>query len=312
MEDQNTPRPRRFRRYAAVVLLLVSALWTVGWLVSSGPLPDRERIRQEASRHGFRSPNQDVSEPVLRVLSYNIHGQAHLFDSRYLERIARVIRELEPDVVGLQEVHRGGWKARYEDQAAVIARLTGMEVAYGPSFEGRSASFGNAVLTSGDIEHVEVLPLPSPGEPRTLLRSRIRVGSFGLDFYVTHLAAWGRLGRSARGMQTNTLLERLPQSEGPFVLVGDLNAAPAAPELRPLLAAQLFRMCGDAAVCTHRIMRERIDYVFADPGWTTLSSRAIETGPSDHWPVLVELRRDTASTELHPKQALKPELPAGR
>jgi endonuclease/exonuclease/phosphatase family metal-dependent hydrolase len=308
MEDQNTPRARRFRKHAAVVLLLVSVLWTVGWLLSSGPLPDEEPARLAPIRHSFRNPNQDVSEPVLRVLSYNIHGQAHLFDARYLERIARVIRELQPDVVGLQEVHRGGWKARYEDQAAVISRLTGMEVAYGPSFEGRSASFGNAVLTAGDIEHVEVLPLPAPGEPRTLLRSRIHVGPFDLDFYVTHLAAWGRFGRSARGLQTNMVLERLQQSRGPFVLAGDLNAAPAAPELRPLLAAQLFRMCGDAAVCTHRIMRERIDYVFADPGWTTLSSRAVEIGPSDHWPVLVELERDGEPS----KQDLKPELPAGR
>jgi len=308
MEDDKTPRPRRFRRLVAVLLLAVSLAWAGAWFLSSRPLSDEEPAHLEPVRHNFRNPNRDVSEPVLRVLSYNIHGQAHLFDSHYLERISRVIRELQPDVVGLQEVHRGGWKARYEDQAAVIARLTGLEVAYGPSFEGRSASFGNAVLTSGDIEHAEVLPLPAPGEPRTLLHSRIRVASFDLDFYVTHLAAWGRFGRSARGLQTNMVLERLQKSEGPFVLVGDLNAAPAAPELRPLLAAQLFRMCGDAAVCTHRIMRNRIDYVFADPGWTTLSSRAVEIGPSDHWPVLVELERDGKT----PKQDLKPELPAGR
>lgn len=293
-QETKDPRARRARRAAAIFLLAVSFLWTAGWLVGTGPFPDAEPVR-----HTFRNQNGDVNGPTLRVLSYNIHGQAHLFDGRYLERIARVIKELDPDVVGLQEVHRGGWRVRYEDQAAQIGRLTGMSVVYGPSFEGKSGSFGNAVLTAGEIVHSEVIPLPAPGEPRTLLQSRIRVDGFELDFYVTHLAAWGRFGRSARGLQTNTLIERLEKTGGPFVLVGDLNAAPAAPELRPLMAAQIFRMCGDAAICTHRVMRERIDYVFADPGWTTVSSRAIEIGPSDHWPVLVELQRDRESnTEL--------------
>ena len=86
-------------------------------------------------------------------------------------------------------------------------------------------------------------------------------------------------------------VERLRQHGGPFVLVGDLNAPPGAPEIGNLMAAELFRMCGDDIACTHRYMRQRIDYVFADPGWTTESYQVIRSGPSDHWPVLVELHR---------------------
>jgi endonuclease/exonuclease/phosphatase family metal-dependent hydrolase len=51
------------------------------------------------------------------VLSYNVQGHGALFSRRYLERVARVIKETRPDVVGLQEVYRGGWRARAEDQA---------------------------------------------------------------------------------------------------------------------------------------------------------------------------------------------------
>ncbi|HEX7182217.1 MAG TPA: endonuclease/exonuclease/phosphatase family protein [Thermoanaerobaculia bacterium] len=234
-----------------------------------------------------------MDRSTLRVLSYNIHGQVHLFDRRYLERIARVINDLKPDVVGLQEVHRGGWKARYEDQAEILGSLTGMTVAFGPSIEGRHGAFGNAVLTAGELDAHEVIPLPAPGEPRTLLRSRLRLKSFALDFYVTHLAAWGRWGKGARSLQALTLVERLHRHDGPFILVGDLNAVPTAPELRPLISAEIFRMCGDDLICTHRFMRQRIDYIFADPGWTTTSSQVIERGPSDHWPVLVELQRSS-------------------
>jgi endonuclease/exonuclease/phosphatase family metal-dependent hydrolase len=233
----------------------------------------------------------------LRVLSYNIHGQAHLFDRRYLERIARVISEVKPDVVGLQEVHRGGWKARSEDQAAELGRLTGMDVAFGPSFVARGGAFGNAVLTSGRLLGSEVVPLPAPGEPRTVLTARIAFAGRPVEeitFHVTHLAAWGRWGRSARGLQSAALLDHLQPAGAPFVLVGDLNAAPEAPELKAMMAGEIVRLCGDGMLCTHRFLRKRIDYVFADPGWKPVAERVVQAGPSDHWPVLVELQRQPA------------------
>lgn len=233
----------------------------------------------------------------LRVLSYNIHGRAHRLSGRYLKWIARVIEQAEPDVVGLQEVHRGGWIARHQDQAETLAKLTGMELRFGRSFGRDGEDFGNAVLTRGEIRASEVVPLPGPGEPRTVLHTRIAFPGAAapppeVDFFVTHLAAGLRSSRPARTVQAEGLLERLRQSSGPFVLVGDFNAPPQAPELKTLMAAEIFRLCGEEAVCTHRILRQRIDWVLADPGWTTHASRVVQAGPSDHWPVLVELHRN--------------------
>jgi len=205
-----------------------------------------------------------------------------------------VIAEAAPDVVGIQEVHRHTWHSRFEDQASELSRLTGLGVHFGKSYApGRGGGeFGNAVLTNREVRSTEVLLLPGAGEPRTLLHTRLDLSGFELDFYVTHLAAWGRWGRAARTMQIGGLLERLRQRSEPFVLVGDFNAAPGAPEVRALMAEEIFRVCGEEMAGTHRIMRQRIDYVLADPGWTTADSRVLKAGPSDHWPVLVELHRD--------------------
>ncbi|HWN41093.1 MAG TPA: endonuclease/exonuclease/phosphatase family protein [Thermoanaerobaculia bacterium] len=233
----------------------------------------------------------------LRVLSYNIHGRAHLFSRRYLHWIAGVIEATQPDIVGLQEVHRGGWIVRYEDQAKILGKLTGMEYHFGRSMGHPGEEFGNAVLTRGEIRSSEIIPLPAPGaEPRTVLHSRIGFPGLDgnteeIDFYVTHLAHGFRSSRPARSLQAQGLLERLRQSRGPFVLVGDFNAPPHAPELKTLMAAEIFRLCGKDMACTHRILRQRIDWVVADPGWTTSESRVVQAGPSDHWPVLVELHR---------------------
>ena len=238
-----------------------------------------------------------MAELRLRVMSYNVGGHGARWSRRHIEKVARTISEAAPDVVGLQEVHRGTRQSRLEDQAEALGRLTGMAVHFGRSFSPDSGGdFGNAVLTRGELRSAAVFPLPGPGEPRTLLHTRIGAGAglaqSEIHFYVTHLAAWGRWGRAARSMQISGLVEQLKQSNGPFVLVGDLNAPPDAPEIGTLMAAELFRMCGDDIAVTHRFMRQRIDYVFAGPGWTTASYQVIRSGPSDHWPVLVELRRE--------------------
>ena len=229
----------------------------------------------------------------LRVMSYNVGGHGARWSGRHVDRVAEAIVAAKPDLVGLQEVHRGTRQSRLADQAEALGRLTGMAVHFGKSYEMEGGGeFGNIVLTSGELRSAEVYPLPGPGEPRTLLHTIVDFHDSEIHFYVTHLAAWGRWGRAARSVQISGLVERLQQSDGPFILVGDLNAPPDAPEIGTLMAAELFRMCGDGTTITHRFMRQRIDYVFADPGWTTVSSEVIRSGPSDHWPVLVELRRE--------------------
>lgn len=236
----------------------------------------------------------------LKVMSYNVGGHGARWSRQHIDKVARAIALAEPDVVGLQEVHRGTKHSRLEDQAEALARLTGLEVRFGKSFDLHGGEFGNALLTRGEVRSSVIHPLPGTGEPRTMLHSRISFGGPEIDFFVTHLAAWGRWGRTARTVQIQGLVERLRQSSGPFVLVGDLNAPPGAPEIGNLLAVELFRMCGDDIACTHRYMRQRIDYVFADPGWATSSYQVIRSGPSDHWPVLVELHRSAPSEAAVP------------
>ena len=237
----------------------------------------------------------------LSVMSYNIQGHGALIGRRYLEGIARVIRRARPQVVGLQEVHRGTWAARFGDQVEILARLTGMEPAFGRSLTLRTGEYGNALLTRGRLEEEEVEILPGEAERRSLLRCRVRVGADGgaggqpprsLDVFVTHLAAWGRLGRSIRDRQARFLADRLHEADHPFVLTGDLNAPPHAPELASLVEHGRLRLCG--AGCprthrTHRFMRQRIDYVFAGPSWRDVRAEVLRAGPSDHYPVLATL-----------------------
>src|SRR5215210_6993981 len=66
----------------------------------------------------------------LRVLTYNIRA-----GNGDIARIAETIRRFAPDVVGLQEVDvHWGERSEFEDQAALLGRLLGMQVRFAPIY----------------------------------------------------------------------------------------------------------------------------------------------------------------------------------
>ena len=225
----------------------------------------------------------------MRVMSYNIQGHAAARRDDHLPKLAEVIAAAQPDVVGLQEVHCRT-RAGPAHQGEVLASLTGLHLAFGRSCAMDGGDYGNAVLTRGTIDSTFVHPLPGSGEPRSVLQTDITLDDMQFTFFVTHLAAWGRLLRVARMQQIATLGDITARGSLPHVLVGDFNVPPANEEIRTLLSHGHLRVCGDPREATFPMTRQRLDYVFCDPRWEFVGSEVIRRGPSDHWPVVVELR----------------------
>lgn len=226
----------------------------------------------------------------LKFMSYNIQGYAAGRREDHLPKIAEVIAAAAPDVVGLQEVHCGTRASLRIDQAATLATLTGLNLQFGRSCGMDGGDYGNAVLTRGVVKSSYVHPLPGSGEPRSVLQTEIHVDGVDLTFFVTHLAAWGRLLRVARMRQVAELGDITARGSLPHVLVGDFNVPPSADEIRTLLSHGHLRVCGDSKEVTFPMTRQRLDYIFCDPRWEYVSSDVIRRGPSDHWPIVVQLR----------------------
>jgi endonuclease/exonuclease/phosphatase family metal-dependent hydrolase len=226
----------------------------------------------------------------LTVMSFNIEGHATLLKGdEQIEDVAAVIRKYNPDVVGINEAHRGTWQARFGDHVEQLRLLTGMNVVFGRSYTFLGGQFGNAMLTRGEIVRSDVHKLPGTGEPRSLLESVIRVNGGTLEFYVTHISAWASLGREAREGQLKCINAHIQASAHPYILTGDLNAPPDSPEIATFLGANTLKLAGDPKTPTHRVMEQRLDYILVDPGWRVRSARALDEGPSDHRPILAEL-----------------------
>ena len=209
------------------------------------------------------------TDPIV-VVTYNIAGHDELLDGAHVRKLADTINQLHPDIVGLQEVHRGTWQARFHDQLAELARLTHMKGFFAPSYTQHGGGFGNAILTRGELLAEIAHPLPSVGEPRTVIEALIRIDGQPINVYVTHLTTWGSLNQKNRAEQLECLARQVRTSQYPYILLGDFNNVADSKEIAEFRRENGSQLCGlEIGDTFHSILgNRRIDYIFADYGWS--------------------------------------------
>src|SRR5262245_43631827 len=89
----------------------------------------------------------------LRIATYNIHKCRGMDRLVRPERIAKVLADIDADIVALQEVVRMDSEHRHEDQARFLGDELGYHVAFGQTRLHRGGRYGNVVLTRLPIIH---------------------------------------------------------------------------------------------------------------------------------------------------------------
>ena len=94
-----------------------------------------------------------------------------------MERIARVIRSVEPDLVALQEVDQKVKRTQSIDQPKELAKLTKMQVVFGANIELQGGHYGNAVLSRFPITRHKnhLLPNIDDSEQRGVIEAEIKL-----------------------------------------------------------------------------------------------------------------------------------------
>jgi endonuclease/exonuclease/phosphatase family metal-dependent hydrolase len=159
---------------------------------------------------------------ILRVASYNVHGCLGWDGRRDVARIVRILREIDADVIGLQEVESRHGRSEV-DQAERFAAALGMACIEGPLLHhAQRGWFGNALLTRLEVQAVQRVLFDSHGgEARGAIVCDLVAGD-GTCWRVmtTHLDLRSR----HRRRQFATLLDQLvPSPRQPTVLMGDFN-----------------------------------------------------------------------------------------
>ncbi|MFF5101541.1 endonuclease/exonuclease/phosphatase family protein [Streptomyces sp. NPDC000134] len=259
----------------------------------------------------------------MRIVTWNLWWRFGPWAERQ-KAILAVLRELRPDVVGLQEV----WEADGENLAGWLAAELGLHWAWAPSdaperWQRRllddgadEVGVGNAVLSRWPVADRAVLRLPAPedlDDGRLALYAGLDTPGGRLPFCTVHLTSASHAS-AVRAEQVTALAGFVAEhSRGaghPPVLTGDFNAEPDSAEVRPLAAhgfRDLWEYAGpDAPSATWDpanpyITGEeaaRVDHIHVGPPGPGTAVRAVRRAgdgpvdgvwPSDHAAVVADL-----------------------
>lgn len=239
-----------------------------------------------------RSCLQDESRQ-FRVATYNVHRWGGR-TGRTLVPIhaARVIRELNADILALQEVLLP-WESA--NPLTRLASSLGMHVIFGATRCHRDGFLGNALLARWPAQDVQRLDLSQTRwEFRGAVLGRYQPwDGINLCVIATHLA----LGMRTRALQVRRLLMHPWIQSGPVVLLGDLNAwcsTQATRELARRLAEPSRRVWPRTFPSSAPFMA--LDRIYTQDirleDLQVHSTRAARRG-SDHLPVVAHLCLDT-------------------
>lgn len=238
---------------------------------------------------------------TFRVVTYNVHKCQGLDRRVRPARIASVLRELDADVIAMQEVVSVEDGARRElHQARFIAEELGYDYFVGENRRHHGGAYGNVILTRLAVERHCNYDITWRGrEPRGCLRADLRLAEGAVvHVFNAHLGtAFVERRHQGRKLVSEEVL-RHPQLSGPRVVVGDFNEWTRGLASR-LLAEELV-----SADLSRHLRRRRtypgplpfmhLDHVYHDPVLElerlTLHRGLTALVASDHLPLVADFR----------------------
>lgn len=160
----------------------------------------------------------------FRIATYNIHKARGIDGRTRVERIARVLEQVDADVIALQEVVNHEDQSIQDHQAGYLAERLGCRYAIGETRKHRGGVYGNVTLSRWKFESVRPVDLTVTGhEQRGALRTDIHLGHHVLHVFNVHLG----VARRERHRQAARLIDRdllrAVDIRGPRVVLGDFN-----------------------------------------------------------------------------------------
>ena len=232
-----------------------------------------------------------VVRKVIKVASYNMRKAIGTDRRRMPERTLEVLREIDADVIALQECDR-----RFGHRAAVISHHLLDEhspwKAVSVGIRAQSMGWhGNALLVRKDAIVTDSEPIHLPAlEPRGAVMADVRVGGTMLRVVGMHLDLSGLWRRR----QAHAIMSHVAtcSAQHPTVLMGDLNEwTRAAGCLRDFARDFAFAATGPSFHARRPI--GRLDRIMVSRDWRIVdcgvhASLAARTA-SDHLPVWAQI-----------------------
>ncbi|MCG2622252.1 endonuclease/exonuclease/phosphatase family protein [Arthrobacter sp. I2-34] len=289
---------------ALSVLLLVAGLLFPSMPATGGLPRDTDPPSRHSSTQGGSGGTGATAGTKVRVMTFNIRHGTDEEDDLDLESVADDIESAKAQIVGLQEVdrHRSA-RSDFVDQAKWLAKRLDMHFAFGlnrktppqkghrqPGLHGVAVLSKFPILTARNHMLTNLKYKHRPTKQRSVLETVIDIKGAKISFYSTHL---DNQRKEQRLSQMKEILAITAQSGRPSILVGDLNAQPSSRVVG--LAKTQFRDImadlgeGEELTFPYDDPDRRIDYILTRGPIVARWATVIDTGSSDHMPVVAGL-----------------------
>src|SRR5689334_25080314 len=117
-------------------------------------------------------------------MTYNIHVGVGMDKKLDLARIAEIINDQKPDLVGLQEVDRSVERTQRIDEIVDLAKLTKMDYAFAFNLKYQGGQYGVAILSRKPIlatDHRLYKNLRE-AERRSFIRAEVNIAGHIVNF----------------------------------------------------------------------------------------------------------------------------------
>lgn len=223
-----------------------------------------------------------LEKGYLTAVTYNIQygkGQNGQVD---LGKTIIKLQAMDAQIISLQEVERYSVRSGFQDQVKLIAEGLDMHATFYPSLKYPGLYYGNAILSKYPMKEVEILYFPSDKETRTALIAKLTLREEE-DIYIvnTHLG----LNHQERQVAIEKIYTKLTTLDAPVLLMGDLNAVPAAEEYT-LWNDVLSKSNVGTPLVTYYKHDWQIDYIFHSREFHVLDTFVIKSEVSDHYPLV--------------------------
>ena len=161
-----------------------------------------------------------ASAQKVRVMSYNVKNGYGLDGVKAIERCADVIREVQPDVVAVQEVDSCTRRNKFYVLGKMAEKAGGYHAYFGPTIPHTGGKYGIGVLSKKPALSVKFHRLSCRREPRGLL-----VVEFDKYYMLcTHLS----LNEEDRVTSVGIIRDVVSKLDKPAFIAGDMNARPTS------------------------------------------------------------------------------------
>lgn len=242
-----------------------------------------------------RSQENIQERTIIRVLSYNILHGATTKRNNDLDVVAKVINELQPDIIALQEVDFRTNRVEKRDISTELALKTGMSSIFAKAVDFDGGEYGQSIFYRGTFLETGKIALPGAPdkEPRIAVAANMVLGSREtIRIIGTHLDhVENSPDRIAQAKRINSLLKN---DKFPTLLAGDLNDIPGSETINIFeerWTSTYDKAAPEFTFPSHAPER-KIDYIMFYPAkrWKVLEKKVVcDEIASDHCAYLVVL-----------------------